>query len=175
MIVFRHADPRFPFLWEDDAQPSARWHAEGEGPVQYLSDTPDGAWAEFVRHEELRTPDDLGTVRRAIWTVEIDDEPGREPELPLAVLTGGPPSYAACQNEARRLRAAGATRLVATAAALLPGDARGWRVDGGLQPGPPRDGKTIVLFGRQPDIVGWAATAAGQPRADLLFKVRHFA
>jgi hypothetical protein len=46
-MLFRHTDPRFPFLWESTDQPPARWHDRGEGPVQYLADTPDGAWAEF--------------------------------------------------------------------------------------------------------------------------------
>ena len=32
MIAFRHADPRFPFLWERGTQPAGRWHAMGEGP-----------------------------------------------------------------------------------------------------------------------------------------------
>jgi hypothetical protein len=54
MIVFRHADPSLPFLWEDVGQPPARWHGDGDGPVQYFTDTPDGAWAEFLRHEEIK-------------------------------------------------------------------------------------------------------------------------
>lgn len=29
---FRHADPRYPFLWEDASQPVARWHGAGEVP-----------------------------------------------------------------------------------------------------------------------------------------------
>ena len=43
MILFRHADPRRPFFWESSVQPAGRWHAAGDGPVQYLADTPDGA------------------------------------------------------------------------------------------------------------------------------------
>lgn len=50
MIVFRHADPRFPFLWEIAEQSAARWHGDHEGPAHYFADTPDGAWAEFLRH-----------------------------------------------------------------------------------------------------------------------------
>ena len=41
---FRHADHRYPFLWESAAQPAGRWHADGDGPCQYLADTPDGAF-----------------------------------------------------------------------------------------------------------------------------------
>ena len=65
MIVYRHADPRFPFLWEGNDQPPARWHGQGEGPVQYFADTPDGAWAEFLRHEGIRADAELVNLRRA--------------------------------------------------------------------------------------------------------------
>ena len=64
--------------------------------------------------------------------------------------------------------------LAELAAALKPGAARGWRVDGGLQPGPDRDGQVVVLFGRRPDAIGWAASVDGRPSPDLLPKVRHF-
>ena len=58
MILFRHADPRFPFLWETADQPGARWHGDREGPAHYFADTPDGAWAEFLRLEEIKTGHD---------------------------------------------------------------------------------------------------------------------
>lgn len=174
MIVFRHADPRFPFLWEGADQPPARWHGEGEGPVHYFADTPDGAWAEFVRHEEITTPEDIATIRRALWAAELQGEPGERPQRSIHTLTGGRETYADCRAEARRLREEGAPGLVAPSAALVAGGAHGWRVDGGLQPGPARDGRVIVLFGRRPDVVGWPATIAGRPSEDLLSRVRHF-
>ena len=174
MIVFRHADPTFPFLLEDAGQPPARWHGDGEGPVHYFTDTPDGAWAEFLRHEEIKDPRDLATVRRAIWAVELPDEPAEHPHLPDDTFLGGTPTYPDCQAEARRLRGLGAKRLVAPSAALSGGGAGGHRVDGGLRPAPPRDGKVIVLFGRRPDLAGWAAASEGRPRDDLLPRVRHF-
>ena len=59
MIGFRQVDARYPFLWEDSRQPEGRWHAAGDGPAHYIADTPDGAWAEFLRHEEITDPDDL--------------------------------------------------------------------------------------------------------------------
>jgi len=96
MIAFRHADPRLPFLRDDKDQPAARWHATGQGPAHYVSDTPDGAWAEFLRHEEIDDPADLATIRRAMWAVEIGDEPAARPTLPVATVTGGPASDGAC-------------------------------------------------------------------------------
>lgn len=174
MIGFRHTDARFPFLWEDATQPAARWHAEGEGPVHYFCDTPDGAWAEFLRHEEITDPEDLTTIRRTLWAVDLGKEPSRAVNLPMETLIGGPETHAACQAEAHRLRRNGAARIVALSAALLPGGAQGWRVDGGLQPGAPRDGRVIVLFGRRPDLVGWPAAREGRPGEELLSRVRHF-
>jgi len=174
MIVFRHSDPSFPFLWEDTSQPPARWHGAGDGPAQYFADTPDGAWAEFLRHEEIKDPADLATVRRAIWAVELPDGPAVNPSLPESTLLGGVTTYPECRAEALRLRGLGANRLEARSAALLAGGASGHRVDGGLRPGAPRDGKVIVLFGLRPDLSGWAAASEGRPREDLLLQVRHF-
>jgi hypothetical protein len=174
MIGFRHTDPRFPFLWEEASQPAARWHAEGEGPVHYFCDTPDGAWAEFLRHEEITDPEDLTTIRRTVWAVDLDEEPSRSVNLPMETLTGGVETYPACQDEARRLRRNRATRLVVPSAALLPGGAHGWRVNGGLQPGSPRDGQVIVIFGPRPNLTGWPAARDGRPGEEVLLHVRHF-
>jgi hypothetical protein len=136
VTVFRHADPRFPFLWEGADQPPARGHGEGEGPVHYFADTPDGAWAELLRHEEITAPEDVATIRRALWAVELHEEPEERSTLPSRILTGGRETYPDCRAEARRLRKGGAMGLVAPSAALLEDGAHGWRVDGGLQPGP---------------------------------------
>ena len=174
MIVYRQADHRFPFLWESADQPPGRWHASGEGPVHYLADTPDGAWAEFLRHEGITKSSELRNVRRALWAVEVpDDLPAQAPGLALAALTGGLDTYAECQIEARRLRNNGASAVRATSAALLPGGATGWKVDGGLQPAAERDGTVLAVFGARPDFIGWIAAFAARPRSDLLARVRH--
>jgi hypothetical protein len=175
MIVFRQADPRYPFLWSDPAQPSGRWHMAGEGPAHYFADTPDGAWAELLRHEEITEPEDVTTIRRALWAVEIHDEEGTAVSLPRGVLTGGLDSYPPCQAHARALRAQGARRLVAPSAALLPGGASGREVaDGFERAAAPRDGRVIVLFGSPDGLVGWKAVERGAPPSDLLPRVRHF-
>lgn len=172
MIGFRHSDRRFPPLWEGNIQPAARWHAATEGPAHYFADTPDGAWAEFIRHEEITDPADLVTVERAMWAVDLPEIGYADVELPRADLTGGPDTYATCQGEAARLRATGAAGLRVPSAALRRGGAAGWRVEAGLQPGPARDGQVYVLFGGRPDLIGWQA-AVGRPSADLLPHVRH--
>jgi hypothetical protein len=173
VILYRHADPRFPFLWEGADQPPGRWHGEHEGPAHYLADTPNGAWAEFVRHEGITDEADLENVRRALWAVEVpDDIDGMAPDLSGPTLTGGTRTYPACRAEARRLRSAGATALRAPSAALRPGGSAGWIVDAGLRRAPARDGAVLVLFGPRPNLVAWPATVAGRPPAALLAHVR---
>jgi hypothetical protein len=173
VICYRNADRDVPFFWESNAQPPARWHGPGEGPAHYLATTPDAAWAEFLRHNEITDPADLAGVERAMWAVEIpDDEPLVSPRLGRPTLLGGRDAYPRCQREAARLRAGGATGLRAPSAALRTG-ASGWRTQEGLRPGPLRRAETIVLYGARPEIVGWAACAVGRPRDDLLPRVRH--
>ena len=175
MIGFRQADPRYPFLWSDSSQPAARWHADGEGPAHYFADTPDGAWAELLRHEEIHDPADVATLRRALWAVELGEQPARAVTLKPAVVTGGRDTYCACQAHARRWRARGARRLVAASAALVPGGAAGREVVDALErPAGPRDGRVVVIFGEPTNLVGWKAVEHGAPPAGLLSRVRHF-
>jgi hypothetical protein len=174
MIVFRQVDGRYPFLWEDPSQPAGRWHGDGEGPAHYFADTPDGAWAEFLRHEEITDPDDLATVCRQIWAVEIGDPPPDRPDLPLALLTGGIETYGKCQQEARAMRQRGARGLVAPTAALVSGGARALRVENGVHAAEPRDGLTVVIFGPPSDLRGWVAATEARPTTDLLDRVRPY-
>jgi hypothetical protein len=174
VIGFRHCDSRYPFLWEDDSQPPARWHGAGEGPAQYLTVTPDGAWAEFLRHEELREPEDLAGLRRSIWAIEVPDhEDAATPELAEAVLVGGEHTYPDCRSEACRLRQLGVTALRTPSAALVGGGAGGQRVEGDLREAAARDGSVLVLFGRRPDLRGWLCAEAGRPSTRLLQLVHH--
>ena len=172
MIAFRHADPRFPFLREDSSQSTGRWNAPGE-LTHYFCDTPDGAWAEFLRHEEIDDPQDIPTIRRALWAVEIGPPPKLEPELPREVLTGSTKSWPACRQFVQRYRPE-ADGIAAPSAALHPGGAHGWRVEGGVKSGPAHDGVVFALFGLRPDLVGWATTVAGRPSEELLASVRQF-
>jgi hypothetical protein len=175
-VGFRHGDPRFPFFWESARQPEGRWHGSGEGPVQYLADTPDGAWAEFLRHEEITDADDLTGVRRRLWAVEFDRSAETERAVPVAgpVATGGLDSYPACQDVARRLRRSGITCLRAPSAALVAGGARGQLTRGLLREAADRDGLVWVLVGARPEARGWAAVDAGAPAPRLLPLVAHF-
>jgi len=175
MIVFRQADPRYAFLWSDASQPAGRWHAAGEGPAHYFADTPDGAWAELLRHEEITAPDDAATIRRALWAIEIGDEPLQAVSLPASVLAGEYDTYETCQDHARRLRTRGARRLVAPSAALVPGGAPGYEIAAGVErSATPRDGRVIVAFGDPAGFVGWRVVERGAPPSDILPRVHHF-
>ncbi|HWF84192.1 MAG TPA: RES domain-containing protein [Vicinamibacterales bacterium] len=174
MIVFRQTDARYPFLWEEAAQPSGRWHAVGEGPAHYFADTPDGAWAEFLRHEGITDPEDVLAIRRQMWAVDIGDAATEAVATPASIVSGGRDTYPRCQQDADVLRARGARRLVAPSAALLPGGAGGLCVNGGVRPSSPRDGKVLVLFGLPDGLVGWVAAENGHPSVDLLPRVNHY-
>lgn len=175
-VAFRHADPRFPFFWENQSQPAARWHGVDEGPVHYLADTPDGAWAEFLRHEEITDLTDLGGVRRRLWAVEFDraGEDERAVEIDPAVANGDAWSYPLCQRAAREMRRDGATCLRAPSAALAPGAARGQVTDGGLREAVDRDGAVWVLIGARPQVRGWVTVDVGAPTERVLGLVAHF-
>lgn len=176
VIVFRVCDSRFPFLWTLDAgkrQPPARWHGRGEGPVQYFANTPAGAWAELLRHEEITDPADLDGISTRIWAIEIHDVQVHEPNLPAAALTSTPDGYDVCRAEARRLRAAGAQRLIAPSAALAMGKGAGFHVgSAGLVRASARDGTVIVHFGTLPEAEGWCAAEGARPDPALLDQIR---
>ncbi len=174
-IGFRHADHRYPFLWETAAQPAGRWHADGEGPVQYLADTPDGAWAEFLRHEEITDPADLPGITRSLWAIDVPDpvlagahRPALSDSTAAPGMTGGPDSYPVCQDYARVQRGRGITELIAPSAALRASGARGQVTDNGLRDAENRDGATWVLFGRRRGLRGWRVVERGAPPARVL-------
>jgi hypothetical protein len=191
VIGFRQCDARWPFLWEGAGQPEGRWHGAGDGPAHYIADTPDGAWADFLRHEEIRDAADLKTIRRAIWAVAFPDEPAATPALPAETMRGDRSTFAACQEAARRLRAAGHRRLHVPSPALVDGGARaraiggddsgdsaGHRVAGarGESHAERRDGRIVVLFGgpSELNLVGWPVALQASPAPDLLSRVRHY-
>lgn len=172
--VFCHADARFAFFWETSGQPAARWHGAGEGPAQYVADTSDGAWAEFLRHEEITEADDLVGIARSLWVIEIpDDELAQAVVIDSPEASGGLDSHPTCQEIARQHRAAGASTLRAPSAALVPGGARGEHACGGLVEAGDRNGIVWVLFGRRPNARGWRVVEAGRPSERVLGLVRH--
>lgn len=176
MILYRTTHPYYPFIWESDEQPPARWHAEGEGPVHYFATTPEGAWAEVLRHEEITDPEDLkGLTERAMWIVQLSEAPSDArdldaPDLDAATLTGSQNTYAACREEARRIRASDSSGFIAPSAALRAEGAVKYTDSDGVQL-EPVDSNVVVLFGRRSDLTAQLA-GIGRPADRLLEHVR---
>lgn len=75
-VAYRHVAGGVPPLWHGAGsttlrQESGRWHREGEALVQYLALSGDGAWAERVRYESLRTEADRLADHRSLWQLRV--------------------------------------------------------------------------------------------------------
>jgi RES domain-containing protein len=127
-VCYRYSDYDTPFWARANTMPG-RWHSIGDGATQYLSCTTDGAWADLIRTEDLRTPDELKLVRMPLWQVKIDQSYVVDySEFELAEVAGFPAEAlidddrSRCRIEGRRLRDAGYSGVLAPSAAL-PGSA----------------------------------------------------
>ena len=67
-IAHRYSSYDTPFWVRENSLPG-RWHRRGDGPTQYLSLSTDGAWAELIRNEELRTEDEGAMVSVSMWAL----------------------------------------------------------------------------------------------------------
>ncbi|HEX2393171.1 MAG TPA: RES family NAD+ phosphorylase [Solirubrobacterales bacterium] len=168
---FRYSSYDVPF-WVRSNTTDERWHSAGEGSTQYLSATPDGAWAELIRNENLRSEADLAMVAMPLWQVQIDqghvadyrnfetaDEAGFDPEALVS------DDQRRCRAEGKRLREAGFAGVLYPSAAL-PGELN------------------LALFGPR-ILLPWSAPrrlasgipgmklTVGAPPVDLLSRVRH--
>lgn len=168
---FRYSSYDVPF-WARANTTNERWHLAGDGPTQYLSVTPDGAWAELIRNENLRSENDLSLVAMPLWQARIEQSRVADyRDFETAELAGFDPenliddSQGACQTEGRRLRAAGFAGVLYPSAAL-PGE------------------ENLTLFGPK-ILLPWGSSrrlasgipgsqlTVGAPPADLLPRVRH--
>jgi RES domain-containing protein len=128
-VAYRHVGRGIPPLWYGAGdttlrQESGRWHREGEALVQYLALSSDGAWAERVRYEALRTEADRLADHRCLWQLLVAGERiadlstfdaweacGLDPALAVG-------DHADSQTLAGELRAAGYHGVLAPSAAL---------------------------------------------------------
>lgn len=168
---FRYSSYDVPF-WARPNTTDERWHSAGDGPTQYLSATPDGAWAELIRNENLRSQADLELVQMPLWQAQVDEagiadyhdfqtaeDAGLDPEILIDE------DQDACRAEGHRLRSKGFAGALYPSAAL-PGE------------------QNLVLFGPR-ILLPWGASrklasgipanklTVGAPPADLLPRVRH--
>lgn len=77
-LAHREVDPHWPPLYRGageaiPTQESGRWHRQGEGYAQYMSLDPMGAWAEFVRREEIRDETRRRAARRNLWRITVEE------------------------------------------------------------------------------------------------------
>lgn len=123
-IAHRYSSYDTPFWVRENSQ-AGRWHRPGDGPTQYLSLSADGAWAELIRSEELRTEDEVAMVSVSMWAVLLDggmiadystfERAERSGFSPAALVAE---DYTLCQSEGARLRNAGFSGVIAPSAAL---------------------------------------------------------
>lgn len=82
-----------------------------DGPTQYLSLHPNGAWSELARREGLRDEEELAQVRMKIWIAETSSQPivdystferAEAAGFPAEALVSD--DYRLCQEEGKRIR-----------------------------------------------------------------------
>jgi RES domain-containing protein len=171
-VAFRYSDYDMPF-WARANTLDGRWHCAATQPTQYLSLSPDAAWADRIRHENLRNELEVAMIRMPLWVAMIDENRIADyATFDKAEAAGFPPDalvdddWTRCQEEGERLRALGFRGVLAPASAL-PGE------------------KCVTLFGGR-RAVDWddeplVASAirakivtVGSPPTDLVHRVRFF-
>lgn len=189
-VAFRYSDYDTP-LWARPNTEDGRWHLARTDPTQYLCLSPDGCWADLMRHEDLRTEIDVTLVRMPLWVLKLSEEriadystfdKAETAEFPPDALVDE--DWQRCQAEAERLKNLGYRGVLAPAAAL-PGEialtlfggrrAVGWNEEPGLVSAIPAK---IVTVGAPPTGVvervrfrgeehsGYAAYAAARGRRE---------
>lgn len=168
-MAFRWTTYDVPFWARENSRPG-RWHQVGHPPTQYWSLTPEAAWAELIRHENLNEEDELDLVRMPFWVcrvpktslVDLHDPELRE-RYGLTVENLTDDAWEACQ----------------TARDALEGDARGVLAPSAALP----EHANLTLFGarrainwtRQPVLASTipaTLSAIGRPPEGLLSRVR---
>src|SRR4051794_26900406 len=126
-VAFRYSDYDVP-LWARANTRDGRWHRAHTVPTQYLSLSSDGAWAELVRWENLRTPEELALVRMPMWVLAIEESRIADYSSFEAATAAGfaadalvDDDYTRCQAEGDRLRSEGYRGVMAPSASC-PGE-----------------------------------------------------
>jgi RES domain-containing protein len=126
-VAFRYSNYDTP-LWARPNTQDGRWHAARTSPTQYFGINPDACWADLIRHENLRTEQELAMVRMPLWVLKLSEERIADYRtFEKAEHAGFPPDalidddWERCQAEGARLRELGYRGVMAPSAAL-PGD-----------------------------------------------------
>lgn len=172
-VAYRWSDYDVP-LWTRPNTSALRWNRARQAPTQYMSLSPEGAWAELIRAEHLRTVQELRLVSMPLWELSVRETSIADYSTFEKAASAGFPAdalidadYEPCEAEADRLRAGGFRGVLAPSAAL-PGAVN------------------LTLFGRRL-MVPWdypedrlmasfvraRRLAVGRPPDELLPLVRH--
>ena len=123
-VAFRYSNYDTPF-WVRSNNEAGRWHHGGDGPTQYLSTSVEGAWAELIRAEGLKSELEVSMIKMPMWVAEVHVQRIADYEtFEKAAQAGFPPDalidddYSRCQLEGHRLREAGYQGVFAPSAAL---------------------------------------------------------
>jgi RES domain-containing protein len=125
VIAWRYSNYDTPF-WARANTRAGRWNGSREAAVQYLTLAPNGAWAELIRAEILRSETEVAMVRMPIWVAGLNEVLVDYSTFEKADVAGFPPDslvdddWGRCQEEGRRLRSLGYGGVV-TPSAALPG------------------------------------------------------
>lgn len=169
LVAFRYSSYDVPFWVRPNTRPG-RWHVVGDPPTQYWSLTPEAAWAEHIRFEELRSEAELDEVRMPIWVCRLSSmnlldlfDPAVRDHYGLTVADLTSDDWSACQQAGAVMRSEGARGVLGPCAAL-------------------GNGMNVTLFGprraidfdRRPALASVspaALVAIGRPPRDLLHRV----
>lgn len=112
-------------LRSEPSRVAGRFHrADQFEPTQYACLHPLGPWAEYLRTHDLRTQEQIATIRQRVWALRIDIEPLTRVDFENAETFGLSPAQLVadnlrhCQELADRLRAEGARGMIVPSAAL---------------------------------------------------------
>ncbi len=169
LIGFRYSSYDVPFWVRPNSQ-ARRWNAALEAPTQYWSSTLDGAWAEHIRFNDIRTEAELDEVRVPIWVCRVsrmglldlrDHDIRARYGLRRSDLTAA--EWTPCQCAATAMREQGVRGVISPSAALP--DATNITLFG------PR---RVIAFERRPALasaVPAAIVAIGRPPRNLIDRV----
>jgi RES domain-containing protein len=112
-------------LWVHPNRRDGRWNVAGVGCTQYFCLDPDAPFAEQIRHENLRTEEEVATYRVGLWQAKVDEAAIVDySTFEKAESAGFPPEalveddHDRCQAEAEWLREQGLAGLLSPSAAL---------------------------------------------------------
>lgn len=155
-IVYRATTYDTP-LWVSQNSRQGRWsHPENGTIAQYCALDVASAIAEMVRNEDLREVEDARELRVSVWELRVDEGAIADYSTPERVSEQGfsweallSDSWDECQDEGRRMIAAGGRGVLAPSAALP-------------------QGVTLTLFGPRTEIA-WET----EPSLSIQIPTRH--